>query len=103
MCVWDCDKFPNMSLATSRCFGVSQTRQTQTQGPVGRDRTRCRLSSGEHLKINNISDDLGLLVTDELVFLRSDAAVDPLGEAIALFQTGISKQMCLISIADLAA
>lgn len=43
--------------------------------------TRCRLSSGKHLKINNINDDLGLLVTSRHT-LRSDATA-PLGEAIS--------------------
>lgn len=77
----DCDKFQSKSLvsptplvsAPSGCLRVMEPRNAEHRGlPWDACRTRCRLSSGEHLKINNINDDFSLLVTS-VCALRSDA------------------------------
>ncbi|KAK1893313.1 Acid phosphatase type 7 [Dissostichus eleginoides] len=77
----DCDKFQSKSLASptalvsapSGCLRMMEPRSAEHRGlPWDACRTRCRLSSGEHLKINNINDDFSLLVTS-VYALRSDA------------------------------
>ncbi len=79
--VQDCDKFQSKSLvsptalvsAPSGCLRVMEPRSAEHRGlPWDACRTRCRLSSGEYLKINNINDDFSLLVTSVCAF-RSDA------------------------------
>lgn len=70
--VQDCDKFQSRSLvsptalvsAQSGCLRVTEPRSAEHRGlPWDACQTRCRLSRGEHLKINNINDDFSLLVT----------------------------------------
>ncbi|KAK5608609.1 hypothetical protein CRENBAI_023244 [Crenichthys baileyi] len=77
----DCDKFQSKSLASptalvsaqSGCLSVMEPRNAEHRAlPWDTRRTRCRLSRGEHLKINNINDDFSLLVTN-VCALRSDA------------------------------
>lgn len=75
--VQDCDKFQSKSLASptalvsapNGCLSVMEPRSAQRRGlPWDACQTRCRLSSGEHLKINNINDDFSLLVTSMCAF-----------------------------------
>lgn len=77
----DCDKFQSKSLvsaialvsAQSGCLCVMELGSAVHRAlPWDVCGTRCRLSSGEHLKINNINDDFSLLVTS-MCALRSDA------------------------------
>lgn len=79
--VQDCDKFQSKSLvsptalvsALSGCLHMMEPwNAVHRTLPWDTRRTRCRLSSGEHLKINNINDDFSLLVTS-VCALRSDA------------------------------
>lgn len=75
--VQDCDKFQSKSLvsptalvsAPNGSLRVMEPRSAEHRGlPWDARRTRCRLSSGEHLKINNINDDFSLLVTSVCAF-----------------------------------
>lgn len=72
-----CDKFQSESLvsptalvsAPNGCLRVMEPGSAERHGlPWDACQTRCRLSSGEHLKINNISDDFSLLVTSASAF-----------------------------------
>lgn len=75
--VLDGDKFQSESLvsptalvsAQNGCLRVMEPWSAEHHG-LPRDvcQTRCRLSSREHLKINNINDDFSLLVTSPHAF-----------------------------------
>lgn len=83
--VQDCDKFQSKSQvspaalesAQSGCLRVMEPGSAEHRGlPRDACRTRCRLSSGVHLKINNINDDFSLLVST-VCALRTDAITLP--------------------------